>query len=120
MKTKSFKVECRADNPSIIEVDGQKYICEREKLKKIDGVVHGDKLIFKKFDEKEYKENLKTIIDALSKQTTTVELLTHILKDLDMKTLRRLAKRIKGKKKVRKQHGCLGFKIGDSYVELVS
>ncbi len=47
----TLKVECKADSPSIIEIDGQKYICDREKWKKIDGVTHGDKMVFKKFDE---------------------------------------------------------------------
>ena len=112
------KIEMNCSDPSIIEIDGEKYITEKETFKTIDGVEHSDKIVFKRFDEKEYKDNLNVIIEAISKKTTTKELLKHILKNIDMKTLRRLAKRIKTKKPIKKQYGCLGFKIGDSYVQL--
>ncbi|KKN67351.1 hypothetical protein LCGC14_0462150 [marine sediment metagenome] len=103
----------------VILIDGVKYVADYEKSKRIDGIEHTDKIIFKKFDEERYEKDMKIVIDCLKNKTTTEELLSQILKDIDMKDLRKLAKRIKDKKPIRKHKGCLGFKIGDAYVQLV-
>lgn len=113
------KIESYASKPNIIEVDGVKYAVQKETTKVIDGVEHRDKLVFVKFNEEEYKEDLKVLIEAISKQTTKKELLNEILGYMDVKTLKRLVRRIKTKKPIRKQRGCLGFKIGDVYVPLI-
>ena len=118
-KKKELVIVAPAKTPQIIEVDGEKYIIEREKMIMIDGIEHCDKLVYKKFDEKEYKENLQILVDAISKRTTKKELLSEILKTIDMKTLKRLVKRVKDKKPIKKQKGCLGFKIGDAHVQIV-
>lgn len=121
-KKKEIKVEGQYSEdpiPNILIIGGKKYIVERETTKKIDGVEHMDKVIFKRFDEKEYKENLNIVVDALSKRTNSKEILTHILKGVDLKTLKRVVRRIKAKKPIKKQKGCLGFKIGDAYIQLV-
>lgn len=102
-----------------IEVNGEKYYLDREKYKKIDGVEHSVGAVYKKFDEKEYAQLLKTIVKAIESKTTKNELLTQLLKDIDMKTLRRLVKRIESGKEVKRHYGCLGFKVGDAYVELI-
>jgi hypothetical protein len=114
-----MKVNIDASNPSILLIDGKKFILEKETSKKIDGVDHGNKIIFKEFNEKEYNDNLNTIIDAIAERTAKKELIRELVKNLDMKTLRRLAKRIDNGELIKKQHGCLGFKIGDAYVELI-
>lgn len=103
----------------VISIDGETWVADYEKYKNVDGIDHSDKIIFKKFDEKRYVEDLQIIVDCLKKKTTTEELLTQILKDVDMKDLRKLAKRIRDKKPIKKHKGCLGFKVGDAYVQLV-
>lgn len=113
------KIIAKAESQNIIEVDGEKYILDTCTSKKIDGVVHGDKLIYKKFDEEEYTNNLQTVVDAIKNKVSKEHLLNQLLKDLDAKTLRRLVKRINSGKSIERQDGCLGFKIGDSYVELI-
>lgn len=113
------KIEIDTKQPNIIEIDGVKYILEKEKTKKIDNVEHSDRVIFKKFDEQEYLKNLKIVVKALSEKTSTQEILTEILKPLDMKTLRRLVKRIESGKPIKKHKGCLGFKVGDAYIQLM-
>lgn len=118
---KEMKVEQEAGgNPYIIEIDGEKYIFNKVTTHKKDKVEHADKIMFKKFNEDEYKNDFKTIIDCLSKKTTTAELLSEIIKNVTPKDLKRLAKRIRGKKLIIKHKGCLGFKIGDAYLELFS
>ncbi len=118
-ETKETKVEMKAGgNPNIIEIDGEKYIFDKVTTYKKDKVEHGDKVIFKKFNEKEYKDNFETVVNCLAKKTTTKELLSEIVKDFDPRTLKRYAKRIKAKKPIKKHKGCLGFKVGDSYMQL--
>jgi L-cysteine desulfidase len=113
------KIIMNSHEPNIIEVDGQKFIVEKETHKKIDGIEHLDKVIFKEFDENEYNENLKTVIDAIADNIVKKELIKELVKDIDLKTLRRLAKRIESGKAIKKQQGCLGFKIGDAYLQLI-
>lgn len=113
------KVEVFSSDRNIIIIDGEKYIMEVEKVKKIDGVMHSDKVIFKKFNEGEYNKNLDIIVDALAKKTDNREILRDLVKKIDYAYLRRIAKRIKEKKPIKKQEGCLGFKVGDAYVPLL-
>lgn len=118
-KSKEIKVEAKPSEPNIIEINKVKYIFDKEKFKKIDGIDHTDKLIFKRFDEEKYRKNLILVTNALAKRTTKAELLKEILKNIDYKSLRKLARRIKKKKPIKKHKGCLGFKIGDAYIQLL-
>ncbi|MEK6884175.1 MAG: hypothetical protein AABY22_31385, partial [Nanoarchaeota archaeon] len=96
-----------------------KYIMAREIHKKIDNVEHSDKVVFKEFDEEEYNYNLDLFIDAIAERTAKKELIKQLVKNIDLHTLKRLAKRIESGKLIKKQKGCLGFKIGDAYLNLV-
>ena len=116
---KDKKVEIKSSEPNIIIIDGEEYILEKETFKKIDGIEHSDKIIFKPYKKEEFIKDLSLIVETLSKRTTKKELLIEILKKTDYKSLRRLALRIKNKKEIKKQRGCLGFKIGDAYVQLI-
>ena len=120
MLPKKTKILIDASQPSIIDVDGKKYIIEKETTKTIDGVTHADKIIFKEFDEEEYEDNLNLVIDTIADHTAKKELIRELVKNIDLKTLKRLAKRIESGKAVKKQKGCLGFKIGDAYIQLIS
>jgi len=118
-KTKTLKVEEKSGGiPHLLEINGEKYIFDKATTYKKDNIIHDDKYIWKKFDEKEYKDNLSIVVGALAKKTTTKELLSEIIKDIDVRTLKRLATKIKKKNPIKKHKGCLGFKIGDAYVEL--
>lgn len=118
-KKKTKKVEIKSSEPNIIIIDGEEYILEREKTKIMDGVTHSDKLIFKPYKKDEFIKDLNLITETLSKKTTAKELIKEILKKTDYKTIRRLALRIKNKKIIKKQKGCLGFKVGDAHIQLV-
>jgi len=121
VKLKEHKVSGNVSGSGkrVLIIDGQKYVADHDTYIKKDGIDHVDKIIFKKFNEKKFEEDLKTVVDCLKDRTTTEELLNQILKDIDMKQLRKLAKRIREKKPIKKHDGCLGFKIGDSYIEVV-
>ena len=118
-KEKTIEIVNPGNKRTFIEIDGEKYYLDREKTKKIDGVEHSVGLVYKKFDDKEYADLLRTLIEAIKDKTTKNELLTQLLKEIDMKTLRRLVKRIKDGKTIKRHYGCLGFKVGDAYVELI-
>lgn len=105
-------------NPNIIEINGEKYIFDKVTTYKKDKVEHGDKVIYKKFDEEAYKNDFKTVVDCLAKRTTAKELLSEVVKEFDPRSLKRFAKRIREKKPIKKHKGCLGFKVGDSYIPL--
>lgn len=119
MSGKNMKVEALASEPNVILIDGKKYFLDRVTTKKIDKVEHADRVIFKPLKEDKLKEDLDLIVTSLGKKTTAEELIKEIMKDVPAKIVRRIAKRIREKKPIRKQHGCLGFKCGDSYIGLV-
>ena len=116
---KNVKVEGLASEPNVILVDGKKYYLDRVTTKKIDKVEHADRVIFKPLKEDKLKEDLNLIVTSLGKKTTAEELIKEIMKDVPAKIVRRIAKRIRDKKPIKKQHGCLGFKVGDAYIGLV-
>ncbi len=116
---KGNKIIIESRNPNFIIANGKKYVYERETFKKIDNVEHTDKIIFKEFDEEDYNYCLNLLIDTIAENTDKKELIKELVKNIDYKTLRRLAKRIESEKAIKKQKGCLGFKIGDAYIQLV-
>lgn len=118
-ETKPKKIIIESKNPSIIIINGKKFIMEREIYKKIDNVQHSDKVVYKEFDEDEYNYNINLIIDTIAERTAKKELIKQLIKNIDLHTLRRLAKRIESGKLIKKQHGCIGFKIGDAYLQLI-
>jgi len=115
----NMKVEALASEPNVILIDGKKYFLDRVTTKKIDKVEHADKVIFKPLKEDKLKQDLDLIVNTLGKKTTAEEIIREIMKEVPAKNIRRIAKRIRDKKPVKKQHGCLGFKVGDSYIGLV-
>ena len=118
MAEKKIIVESSA--PNIIIADGKKYILESEVFKKINKVEHSERIIFKEFHEKEFNECVETLVDAIAKNTTKKELIRELVKKVDFKSLRKLVKRINSGKGIKKQKGCLGFKIGDAYIQLIN
>ena len=117
---KQTKVEIDEHDPTVIIVNGEKFRPVKQTSKKIDGIWHKDKVIYKKVDETEFEKNLKILVNALAKKTNSKELLYESLKNVvSLPALRRYVKEIEAKKPIRKHRGCLGFKIGNTYVQVV-
>jgi hypothetical protein len=114
-----FKVEGLASDSSIILVNGKKFQLDKITSKKIDNVIHDDKFIYKELNEEKLKSDMDLIVNTLSELADQDELIRELLKNTPAKSIRRLAKRIRDKKPIKKQYGCLGFKIGDAYVQLI-
>jgi L-cysteine desulfidase len=117
-KTK-MKVEALASDPNVVSINGKRFILDRVTTKKIDKIEHSDKILFKELDEDTFKKDKDLIVKTLAEKTTSTELINEIMKDVPASVIRRVAKRIRKKKPIKKQHGCLGFKIGDAYLQLV-
>jgi hypothetical protein len=119
IKKKPLKVESLASDPNVIIIDGEKYSLDKITSKTIDKVPHTDKFIYKPMNETQFDKDLKLVVETIAKKTDAEEIIKEVLKHTPANYLRRLAKRIRDKKSVTKQHGCLGFKIGDAYVQVV-
>ena len=117
-KDNPIVVESDPDDPTVIIVNGKKYCGSRIKLEKIDGVPHVKRMYFKELDEEQHKKDMSLVVNTLKNKTDAGELLTEILKEVPPRIIKRLAKRIKEKKPIKKHHGCLGFKIGDAYLNI--
>jgi dephospho-CoA kinase len=114
-----MKVEGIASDPNIVIIDGKKFILERVTTKKIDKVEHADKIIFKEVDEEKIKEDTDLIAETLGGMVDSSELIKEILKEIPMNIVRKVAKRIRDKKPIKKQNGCIGFKVGEAYLPLI-
>lgn len=112
-----MKVEMTPDGNII--VDGKKFIYDKTKTKSIDKIRHLDTHLYRELKEEEEKEYIETIVKSLDSQVSKEELLKELLKDIPIRNLKRIAKRIKENKPIKKHHGCLGFKFGDTYLQLV-
>lgn len=113
------RIEIKSDKPNFLMIGDEEYILDTEKIKKVDGVWHGDRIVFKKFDRKKYTEDLNIIIEAIGRRVTKEELLMDIINKIPAKDVRALAKRIRLKKPIKKQKGCVGFKIGEKYLPIL-
>lgn len=112
-----MKVEMTAEGD--ILVDGVRYTFSRDKIKKIDNVPHLDKKLFRKVTDEEEKRYRDTITKEFSKHVKKEELIEHLLKDIPIAKLKQMAVNIKKKQPVKKHSGCIGFKVGKSYLQLI-
>lgn len=112
-----MKVEMNHEGDILI--DGRRFVYDKDKIKKMDKVSHLDKRLYKEVPENAEKEYVETIVEALGKQVTKEDLLRQLLKDVPIRNLKRIAKRIKENKPIKRHYGCLGFKFGDSYLQLI-
>ena len=113
----------------ILMVNNKAYIGSSTKLKDVDGIKHVDKELFKEPDIQKFDQKVdfivKKIKDSLEKE--------EIIRELVIKTgpyevnkVYKIFKKAKKKKKITKQKGCLGLKIGSGkpktgggYLELI-
>ncbi len=94
-------------------VDGKEYIISSTKIKKIDGIEHIDKQLFKEFDRKESEKKQDFIVGKIKDSLDKEQIIKELLKKMSLFEIDNIYKILKkGKKKITKQEGCLGLKIG--------
>ena len=116
---KKKKIIAEFSNPSILVVDGKKYILEKETHKVVDKIPHLNQAIFEEFNEEEYKEDLDLIVNRLAEYTDARELLRELIKTTPYKEIRKMARNKRNKEQITNTTGCLGFKIGKGYLPLI-
>lgn len=101
-------------------IDGEPYVSKKVVRKKIDGVTHFPKVIYRKASKKEIDDNVKKIVNALNGKTTKEELLRELVRnELSMRKIIEINRELDKNPKIKKHKGCLGFKIGKKYVQLI-
>ena len=122
MKTnyqQKVKVEVDVHDPTLLYVNGKRYCSTSIKTKKLDNITHIERIKFNELNEEQYSKDLDLIVDTLKTKTSTEELLKEIFKEIPPHTIKRIAKRIRDNKPIKKHSGCLGFKVGDCYIQVI-
>ena len=101
----------------ILVVNGKEYIPSRVKYKKIDGIEHTDKITYMEFKRKEIKKKISFIVDKIKKTVSKEELLKELLQKQALSEIDKLYNvlqptKSEKPKKITKQEGCIGIKIG--------
>ena len=124
--TKKDKVYMTHDG--ILMVNGKAYLGSQTRYKKIDGIEHVDKQLFVEFNKEDFEKKVSFIVDKIRGSVDKEELIKEVIQKKAYKEITSLYKILSGKekKKISKQNGCLGLKIGTgkhktggAYLELV-
>jgi hypothetical protein len=118
-KRSELLVETIGGDSFSIYINGIKYRAKDVKYKKIDGVTHLDKIVYGVVNDADFVKNKNIIISELAKHTSAEELLGQLLQHVGPQNCKELADKISKGSKVKKQLGCLGFKIGGKYVQVI-
>ena len=111
-------------------VDGKEYVGSITKQKDMDGIKHIDKQLFTPFDRKGFEKKIDFIAEQIKYSLDKNEIIKELLKKRGLNEIDSLYKLLKKdekqKKKITKQKGCLGLKIGSgkaktggAYLELI-
>ncbi len=114
----------------ILVVNGKEYVESIQRMKKMDGIEHTDKQLFKEFDRKGYKKKIAFISERIKEALDKDQLIRELVKKKCLFEIDNLYKILKEdkkeKKKITKQEGCIGLKIGTgksktggAYLELI-
>lgn len=123
MKYKKKQIISHPDQKTL-EFEGKMFRIKKATYKKIDGIVHQDKVIFEEIDEKKEQEKIDYIKKKLIDKVPTERILEEMLKEMPTTVITKLKKLLKEKKaKVKRQDGCLGLfidggKHNNMYLEL--
>ncbi len=112
----NYQDKIHMTSDGVLVVNGKEYIESRMMGKKIDGIEHLDKVTYKEFKRKETEKKVSFIVDKIKKTVSKEELLKELLLKRAINEIDKLydvLQPIKSKpKKITKQNGCLGIKIG--------
>lgn len=97
-------------------VNGKEYVESISKKKEIDGIKHIDRVLFAEFDRKGFEKKISFISERIKESLDKDQLIRELVKKKALSEIDSLYKILKGddkkKKKITKQEGCLGVKIG--------
>ncbi len=98
----------------VLVVNEKQYVLSNNKIKKIDGVEHIDRTLFMEFNEKKFEKMRDFIVEKIKDSLDKKEMIEELVKKISLNEISNLYKILKTnkKKKITKQKGCLGLKIG--------
>ena len=112
----------------ILMIDGKGYVESVVRQKDIDGIKHTDKILFREYDLEAFDKKRNFICEKIKDSLDKDEMVKELVKKLPLNEINNLHKVLKEgkKKKITKQKGCLGLKIGSgkaktggAYVQLI-
>lgn len=97
----------------ILIVNGQEYIMGKIDYGEIGGIKHVNKTFVKKFDREKVNKQVDFIVDKIKGNLVKDELIKELVLKQNFNDIDKIYKILKtGKKKIEKQEGCIGIKIG--------
>jgi glucosamine 6-phosphate synthetase-like amidotransferase/phosphosugar isomerase protein len=111
---KKDKVVVDLSDPEVVIVNGKKFKLDREKLQILDHHIHGDKAIFKEFNEEQYNKDLDFIIDNIEEIVDKRELLKELLKRMPLEHMEKAKRLIKHKHMIKLTKGCYSLTVGNN------
>jgi len=117
-KTKHI-IFLKGNDLQIINIDGKEYVLSDLRMKRIDGVTHLDRVFARPLDTEKRDKLVDRLVENFSGMTTKKELLRELIKALPYADIVRAAGQLDRKKPTFKQAGCLGFKVGRQYLQLI-
>jgi hypothetical protein len=116
------KIIVKADNLSIIEMNGKKYRMKKMGTKIVDHKLHGGEMVFVPIDEEKLKNDIEDILDNIENAVDKRELLREVLNNMELDRLNKIKKLLKKQSPVKKTRGCFGITIGNGssgeYIQL--
>ncbi len=111
------KDEIYTTSDGVLVVNGKEYIPNKDSIKKIDGIKHIDKTTYREFNRKELDEKISFIVKKIEGAVSKEELLKELLQKQATNEIGKLydvlqPTKSKKLKKITKQDGCIGIKIG--------
>jgi len=109
---KEHKIFYNSDG--LLVIDGKEY-CESITMSKdIEGIKHVDKTLFKKFDRKSWERKIDFVAKKISESLDKDEIIKELIKCKALNEIDKIYQVLKGnkKKKITKQKGCIGIKVG--------
>ena len=120
MKEHEVLIEVDHSQGRLLKIDGKYYVTDKVNTEKIDGVTHLRSATYKQISREKFAKNIDIVVKALAKKTNKEELLRHLLKEqFNYFYINEMANSIKKNKPIKKHLGCVGFKIGKKYYQLV-
>src|SRR3990167_2321276 len=100
---------------------GKRYVLGKTTTKKIDGVVHKDKIILEEIDVEKQNNLLDEIAKKIKKGITVEKIIREaISKQLGSNEIKQLAKLLRnGKAKVKEQDGCYGIIVKGKHFTII-
>jgi len=111
---KKDKIYLTSDD--VLVVNDQEYIMGSTSYKNVSGIPHVKKVKAKKFNREKLNKQVDFIVEKIKDNLVKEELIKELILKQSFSEIDKIYKTLKvGRKKIEKQDGCIGIKIGSGY-----